>query len=129
MKALMAAEALESIEDMQGEIEYLTHSKQLHDYAETLTGMLNYNGLLKLALLTWHFDASFYGTEAPPLSRELLIFFSPTYDREQVYEELWKRTIQLQLGEATFEIFKARFTRQINFFRRAFLAFWTSPSK
>ena len=102
-------------------LDRLANNELLHNYAETLTEKLSYNGLLKLALLTWHFDGSFYGPNAPPPSRELLIFFSPpTYDCEQLCKTLWKRYNDPHTRNETLEDFEAKFVRLISFLEHAF---------
>lgn len=112
---LDTCQALEKSGYKQEWVDRLAGSELLHSYAETLTEILSYNDLLKLALLTWHFDGSFNGPKAPPPSRELLMFLSPpTYDCEQLCKTRWERYNHRHAREDTLEDFGAEFVRLLS---------------
>lgn len=63
---------------------FLNENVLLDEHVRNVTEELTYDVLFKLALLTWHFDAS-----AKPPSRRLFLFLEqPEGKREKLYEDL-----------------------------------------
>ncbi|KAA8641678.1 uncharacterized protein ATNIH1004_011814 [Aspergillus tanneri] len=95
----------------------LSEDKLLHEYAEDFLEKLNYDGLLMLSLLTWHFNASVHNFPTAALPpRELLEFFSrSTGNLEQLCEILWSRYNAFSERKLTLGAFKAKFKKLVSF--------------
>lgn len=104
------------------EIGRLAENELLHEYAEHFLERLTYDSLLMLALLTWHFDASFHDFPATPRPpRGLLEFFSrSTDDLDQLCKIIWDRYNLHSERIVAQEDFRGKFRRLLSILEYGF---------
>ncbi|OJJ70029.1 hypothetical protein ASPBRDRAFT_31914 [Aspergillus brasiliensis CBS 101740] len=103
------------------EMELLDNNRLLDDHIEQFMYNLDDDRMLKLALLTWHFDAS---SQKP--YEELLRFFSlPDEECSEVYTRICERYSNYTGRRVSQEEFRRGFLELLGFLRFVFQGEWS----
>lgn len=101
-------------------MELLDNNRLLDDHIERLMHNLDVDTILKLALLTWHFDAS---SQRP--YEELLRFFSqPDEECSEVYIRICERYSNHTRRRVSQEEFKEEFLELLGYLRYVLQGEW-----
>ncbi|RAK94821.1 uncharacterized protein BO80DRAFT_471215 [Aspergillus ibericus CBS 121593] len=100
------------------DISNLAGNQLLCQHVERISSMLMPDVLLKLSLLTWHFDAS--GT----VSEDLLRFLTGPQNNEDVYKLLWNQYKDRSEHDVTLKVFILEMLRLMTFLQAALATRW-----